>query len=175
MAVFQQSFRCSTRGRCDVVDVTPQVERIVTESKLRQGIVNVSGRGSTLGITTLEYEPGCVSDLARALERIAPVSSDYAHNARWGDDNGYSHLRSALMGTARSFPLSDGSLGLGTWQVQRLHWKQAILAQIAQAEAGPPVPLPASPTQFQKVEVSGHLRDYLAAARAEERPMRDNW
>jgi len=116
MAAFQQSFRCSTRGRCDVVDITGRVERIVTESRLRQGIVNVSARGSTLGITTLEFEPGCVSDLQRALEKIAPANSDYAHNARWGDNNGYAHLRSALVGTARSFPLSEGVLGLGTWQ-----------------------------------------------------------
>jgi secondary thiamine-phosphate synthase enzyme len=116
MAAFQGSFRCSTRGRCDVVDITSQVERVVAESRLRHGIVNVSGRGSTLGITTLEYEAGCVSDLQRALEKIAPSNFDYAHNARWGDDNGYSHLRSALMGTAKSFPLSDGALGLGTWQ-----------------------------------------------------------
>ena len=116
MAAFQQSFRLSTKGRCDVRDITPQVERIVVESRLRQGIVNVSARGSTLGITTLEYEPGCVSDLQRALEKIAPANSDYAHNARWGDDNGYAHLRSALVGTAKSFPFSEGALGLGTWQ-----------------------------------------------------------
>jgi secondary thiamine-phosphate synthase enzyme len=116
MAAFQQSFRCSTRGNCDVVDITEQVGRIVSQSRLTRGIVNISGRGSTLGITTLEYERGCVSDLERALEKIAPANSDYAHNSRWGDDNGYAHLRSALVGTAKSFPLCDGALGLGTWQ-----------------------------------------------------------
>ena len=116
MAVFQRRFHLSTKGNCDVLDITSQVERIVAESKLRTGVVNVSGRGSTLGITTLEYEPGCVADLKRALEKIAPSSSDYAHNARWGDNNGYSHLRSALIGTARSFPLIDGHLGTGVWQ-----------------------------------------------------------
>ena len=116
MAVFQRKFRCSTRGRCDVLDITPSVEQIVLESRLKQGVVNVSGRGSTLGITTLEFESGCVADLRRALEGVAPTNSDYAHNARWGDDNGYAHLRSALVGTARSFPVCDGKLGLGTWQ-----------------------------------------------------------
>ena len=116
MSVFQQGFSCSTRGHGDVVDITPQVERIVAKSGLRRGMVNISGSGSTLGITTLEYEPGCVADLQRALEKIAPANSDYAHNARWGDDNGYAHLRSALMGTAKSFPLSEGALGVGTWQ-----------------------------------------------------------
>jgi len=80
------------------------------------GIVNVSGVGSTLGITTLEFEPGCVSDLERALEKIAPSTTEYAHNVRWDDENGYSHLRSALVGTAKSFPVRQGAPGLGTWQ-----------------------------------------------------------
>jgi len=116
MATFQKQFRLSTRGHCDIIDINDRVERIVTESGIRTGIVNVSGRGSTLGITTLEYESGCVADLTRALDRIAPPTSDYAHNARWGDNNGYSHLRSALIGTAKSFALIDGQLGTGTWQ-----------------------------------------------------------
>jgi len=110
MAVFQKSFQVSTRGHCDVLDITQKVARIVAESKISEGIVNISGRGSTLGITTLEFESGCVSDLRHALEKIAPANSEYAHNARWGDNNGYSHLRSALIGTAKSFPLA-------TW-----HW-----------------------------------------------------
>ncbi len=116
MAVFQKRFRVATKGHCDVLDITPQVERIIQESRLREGVVNVSGRGSTLGVTTIEYESGCISDLRRTLEVIAPSNSNYAHNARWGDDNGYAHLRSALMGTAKSYPLSGGSLGLGAWQ-----------------------------------------------------------
>ena len=116
MAVFQKTFRISTRGHCDVLDITERVTRIVAESKVRQGTVNVSGRGSTLGVTTIEFEPGCVADLKRALEKIAPANSDYAHNARWGDDNGYAHLRSALIGTTQSFPLSNGQVGVGTWQ-----------------------------------------------------------
>jgi secondary thiamine-phosphate synthase enzyme len=116
LAVFQKRFRITTRGHCDVHDITGQVERIVTESGIKTGIVNVSGRGSTLGVTTLEFEPGCVADLRRALDQVAPATSDYAHNARWGDDNGYAHLRSALVGTTRSFPVIEGKLGTGTWQ-----------------------------------------------------------
>jgi secondary thiamine-phosphate synthase enzyme len=116
MATFQKSFRISTKGHADVLDITEQVVRIVAESHIQQGIVNVAGVGSTLGITTLEFEPGCVADLRRALEQIAPANSDYAHNARWGDDNGYAHLRSALVGTARSFPVSEGRVLTGTWQ-----------------------------------------------------------
>lgn len=116
MAVLQKTFQISTRGHTDVLDVTSEVARIVAASGIRQGIVNVSGVGSTLGITTLEFEPGCVSDLRRALDQIAPADSNYAHNARWGDDNGYAHLRSALIGTARSFPVSEGRILIGTWQ-----------------------------------------------------------
>jgi secondary thiamine-phosphate synthase enzyme len=99
-----------------VVDISARVERIVAESGIETGVVNVSGVGSTLGITTLEYESGCVADLKRALETIAPSNTNYAHNARWGDENGYSHLRSALVGTAKSYPVVCGKIGTGTWQ-----------------------------------------------------------
>jgi secondary thiamine-phosphate synthase enzyme len=92
------------------------VQQIVAESRIRSGIVNVSGLGSTLGITTIEYEPGAVADLKRALEIIAPMNDDYAHNARWGDHNGFAHLRSALVGTAKSYPVRGGALHIGTWQ-----------------------------------------------------------
>jgi secondary thiamine-phosphate synthase enzyme len=116
MATYQADFRISTRGRCDVVDITPQVSGVVSRSGMQTGMVNISGVGSTLGITTLEFESGCVADLKRALEKIAPSNTDYAHNARWGDENGYAHLRSALMGTAKSFPVSQGRVLIGTWQ-----------------------------------------------------------
>jgi secondary thiamine-phosphate synthase enzyme len=116
MAVYQRSFTLRTKGHTDVIEITAEVERIVGESGAREGIVNVSGLGSTLGIATIEYEPGAVKDLQRALEQIAPANDNYAHNARWGDHNGYAHLRSALVGTARSYPVSNGALRLGTWQ-----------------------------------------------------------
>ena len=116
MTAWQKEIAISTRGQCDVLDITSRVAQVVAESKVVTGIVNVSGVGSTLGITTLEFEPGCVSDLKRALEKIAPSNTDYAHNARWGDLNGYSHLRSALVGTARSYPVRKGRVGIGTWQ-----------------------------------------------------------
>jgi secondary thiamine-phosphate synthase enzyme len=116
MPVHQQTIRLDTKGHTDVHDITAAVQAIVEASRIHTGLVNVSGVGSTLGITTLEFEPGCVSDLKRALDLIAPVNSGYAHNARWGDDNGFAHLRSALIGTAKSFPVVNGRLGLGTWQ-----------------------------------------------------------
>ena len=116
MPSHQQEFGVSTRGQCDVLDITSQVARIVASSGVRTGVVNVSGVGSTLGVTTLEFESGCVADLQRALEKIAPSNTDYAHNARWGDENGFAHLRSALVGTAKSYPVSGGRLAIGTWQ-----------------------------------------------------------
>lgn len=116
MAVFQKTIRLSTRGRCDLIDISAEVERAVAESGIRTGMVNVSGLGSTLGVTTIEYEPGAVQDFREALDRIAPVHDNYAHNARWGDRNGYAHLRSALIGTSKTFPVRDGRLHTGTWQ-----------------------------------------------------------
>jgi secondary thiamine-phosphate synthase enzyme len=116
MAVFQRKLSISTRGHSDVLDITDRVTEVVSGSNIVQGIVNVSGVGSTLGITTLEFEPGCVSDLKRALDQVAPPNDNYAHNARWGDHNGYAHLRSALIGTAKSFPVAKGALLIGTWQ-----------------------------------------------------------
>ena len=116
MAAFQQEITVSTKGRADVLDITEAVAGVVAASGIDTGIVSISGTGSTLGITTLEFEPGCVADLKRALEKIAPSTLDYAHNARWGDQNGYSHLRSALVGTAKSFPVSGGQIKIGTWQ-----------------------------------------------------------
>jgi len=114
--VVQKEIQLSTRGRCDVHDITDAVARIVSESAVQAGVVNVSGVGSTLGITTLEFEPGCVADLKRVLDQIAPANTNYAHNARWGDENGFAHLRSALMGTAKSFPVAGGRIAIGTWQ-----------------------------------------------------------
>jgi secondary thiamine-phosphate synthase enzyme len=116
VAVVQKEIQLSTRGHCDVLDITPEVARIVAQSAVQTGIVNISGVGSTLGITTLEFEPGCVADLKRALDQIAPANTDYAHNARWGDENGFAHLRSAFMGTAKSFPIAEGRIAIGTWQ-----------------------------------------------------------
>ncbi len=116
MPVFQKTIQLSTKGHCEVLDITGQVQAIVAASRIRQGIANLAGRGSTVGITTIEFEPGVVSDLQRALEQIAPSHDDYAHNARWGDHNGYSHLRSALIGTDATFAVRDGELWLGTWQ-----------------------------------------------------------
>jgi len=100
----------------DVVDVTDQVRAFVADSGIQEGILVVFTPGSTAGVTTIEYESGAVNDLKRAMERIAPREGEYEHNRRWGDGNGYSHLRSALLGPSLAVPIQDGTPVLGTWQ-----------------------------------------------------------
>jgi secondary thiamine-phosphate synthase enzyme len=97
-------------------DITAELEKVVRESGIRTGVLSVQMLGSTGAITTIEYESGALSDLRRALDAIAPVHGDYAHNARWGDGNGFSHVRSALLRTSLSIPVVDGELALGAWQ-----------------------------------------------------------
>ena len=97
-------------------DVTGELVKLVAKSGVRNGVLTVQMLGSTGAITTIEYESGALKDLSEALERLAPVDGDYEHNARWGDGNGFSHVRSALLKTSVSIPVVDGELVLGTWQ-----------------------------------------------------------
>jgi secondary thiamine-phosphate synthase enzyme len=97
-------------------DITPELENFVRESGVRTAVLTVQMLGSTGAITTIEYESGALSDLRQALDVIAPIDGNYAHNARWGDGNGFSHVRSALLKTSLSIPVVDGELALGTWQ-----------------------------------------------------------
>jgi secondary thiamine-phosphate synthase enzyme len=96
--------------------MTDDVTQLVTQSGVTEGIVVISITGSTGAITTIEFEPGALKDLRDALERVAPIGAHYDHNARWGDGNGFSHVRSALLKTSISVPIVDGKLMLGTWQ-----------------------------------------------------------
>jgi secondary thiamine-phosphate synthase enzyme len=97
-------------------DITGELEMMVRESGIRTGVLTVELVGSTGAITTIEYESGALKDLRRALDLLAPVDAEYAHNARWGDGNGFSHVRSALLKTSVSLAVVDGELALGTWQ-----------------------------------------------------------
>jgi secondary thiamine-phosphate synthase enzyme len=97
-------------------DITSDLEAAVAEAGVETGIVAVQLSGSTGAITTIEYEAGALADLRRALEVVAPANDDYAHNARWGDGNGFSHVRSALLKTGLTIPIVNGRLALGTWQ-----------------------------------------------------------
>ena len=114
--VHNDTLEISTRGFGDVIDVTPWITSFVEKSGIRNGIVCIANPGSTAGITTLEFEPGAVADLKAALERLAPEKARYHHNDTWDDGNGFAHLRSALIGASRAFPVRDGAVALGTWQ-----------------------------------------------------------
>ena len=105
-----------TRGECDVVDITSQVASQVAESGIGSGTVTVFVAGSTAGVTTIEYESGVIADLQQAWERAVPRGIPYAHDRRWGDGNGYSHVRASMLGCSLIVPFSDGNLTLGTWQ-----------------------------------------------------------
>ncbi|MDP7551580.1 MAG: secondary thiamine-phosphate synthase enzyme YjbQ [Nitrospinaceae bacterium] len=110
------SFEMQTAGFGDILDVTRQVAQGVSGSGLSDGTATVFVPGSTAGITTIEYESGAVEDLKKAIERQASVNLHYAHDARWGDGNGFSHVRAALMGASLTVPFIRSELQLGTWQ-----------------------------------------------------------
>ena len=106
----------TTKGQGDAHDITDMVATAVAESSCRAGTVTVFVVGSTATVTTIEFEPGAIADVNRLLEEIAPRAADYRHHLRWGDDNGSSHVRAALMGPSLTVPFADGTLILGTWQ-----------------------------------------------------------
>ena len=116
MDVVNEILAVATTADTDAVDLTPQLEHLLTKSGLHQGQVVVFVPGSTGAVTTIEFESGVIEDLKAAIDRLAPRSISYAHDARWGDGNGYSHVRAALLGPSLSVPISDGCLSLGTWQ-----------------------------------------------------------
>ncbi len=106
----------STTSETDILEITSDVQARVDASGVRDGLCVVHVAGSTASISTIEFESGAVADLKRALEKLAPMNAEYEHNLRWGDGNGYSHVRAALMGPSRVFPVHGGELSLGTWQ-----------------------------------------------------------
>lgn len=116
MTVTTKGLQLNTRGNCDIIDITPQVSGEVERSGLEAGTVTIFVSGSTAGVTTVEYEPGLVSDLQALFERIVPQGIDYRHNIRWGDGNGHAHVRASLLGASLTIPFTQKSLMLGTWQ-----------------------------------------------------------
>jgi len=105
-----------TSAATDVIDITDDIAAKVRKAGIGEGQALISVPGSTASVTTIEYESGVVRDLVAALERIAPADIPYRHDARWGDGNGYAHVRAALLGPSVVIPVSGGRLVLGTWQ-----------------------------------------------------------
>jgi secondary thiamine-phosphate synthase enzyme len=114
--VITKKISLQTRGHGDIIDITPQVERQLAEANVNDGTVTVFVAGSTAGVTTIEFEPGLVADFQSMWERVAPENIPYEHNRRWGDGNGYSHVRASLLGGSLVVPFSDKKLIVGTWQ-----------------------------------------------------------
>ena len=114
--VVSEFISLQTKGFGDIIDITSNVVSIIEGSKMKNGAVTVFCPGSTGAVTTIEYERGVLEDLKKAIERMAPSDIPYAHDRRWGDGNGFSHVRAALVGPSLTVPLTRGALALGTWQ-----------------------------------------------------------
>jgi secondary thiamine-phosphate synthase enzyme len=106
----------NTSGELDVVNITEEVRRLIKRSGINDGVAHIFVAGATAALTTIEFEPGAVADLKEAFSRLVPEDLEYAHNARWGDGNGHSHIRAALLGPDITVPVRGGSPLLGTWQ-----------------------------------------------------------
>jgi secondary thiamine-phosphate synthase enzyme len=116
MTVKTTTINLSTRGDTDIHDITSQIANAVSRSGLKDGLATVFCPSSTSALTTIEYESGALSDLRRLFDEIIPQNREYAHNARWHDGNGHSHIRAALLGPSLTIPFVNGELTLGTWQ-----------------------------------------------------------
>jgi secondary thiamine-phosphate synthase enzyme len=116
MKSVSEKIKLRTKGEVDMIDITTEVESLVAGSRIRDGIATVFVQGSTAAVTTIEYEPGLLSDFPSLLERIAPRSAVYEHEERWHDGNGHSHVRASLLGPSLTVPINNGKLTLGTWQ-----------------------------------------------------------
>jgi secondary thiamine-phosphate synthase enzyme len=115
--VVTKEIEVRTKGNCDIIDITAQVAKAVTESGIAAGTATIFNVGSTAGITTTEYEPGLVKhDIKAAFEKLAPRDGQYEHNKTWDDDNGYAHVRASMLGPSLVVPVVGGKLTLGTWQ-----------------------------------------------------------
>ncbi len=116
MNVKTKYIELKTSGNTDILNITQEVTKMVAETGLHDGTVTLFTPSATSAITTIEYESGCLTDLRRLFDEIVDPARHYAHNARWGDGNGHSHVRAALLGPSLTVPFVDGRLTLGTWQ-----------------------------------------------------------
>ncbi|MBR1369887.1 secondary thiamine-phosphate synthase enzyme [Methanocalculus chunghsingensis] len=121
--MYQTRIQIRTSGEGDIIDITSALSDAVRTSGIQTGVLHLFVIGSTAALTTIEYDPGALADLREALDRVAPSGAPYAHDARWGDGNGRSHVRAAILGPSISIPVAEGKLLLGTWQ-------QAILVEL---------------------------------------------
>lgn len=116
MAVKTMAVQLETQGNADILDITGEVMVAINKSEIENGVATIFCPSATSALTTLEYESGCISDLRRLFDEIVNPDEHYAHNARWHDGNGHSHVRAALLGPSLSVPFVDQTMTLGTWQ-----------------------------------------------------------
>jgi secondary thiamine-phosphate synthase enzyme len=114
--IITKQISLQSKGHCDIIDITAQVEQQLAEADIKNGTVTLFVAGSTAGISTIEYEPGLISDFQSMWERNVPENIPYNHDRAWGDGNGYSHVRASLLGASLVVPLNNKKLTLGTWQ-----------------------------------------------------------
>jgi len=114
--VVTREITLNTKGECDIIDITPDIGQEVAKAGMAKGVVTIFVAGSTAGLTTIEFESGVLADLQGMWERIVPKDITYAHDRRWGDGNGYSHVRASLLGASLTVPFSNNRLMVGTWQ-----------------------------------------------------------
>jgi len=114
--VITKNISLQTKGECDIVDITSPVQEQLSGAGVKDGIVTVFITGSTAGVTTIENEPGLISDFKEMWERVVSKNMEYQHDRAWGDGNGYSHVRASLLGASLVIPFNDKKLSLGTWQ-----------------------------------------------------------
>lgn len=111
-----KKFTERTAGHCDIIDITAKIHEAIEKEQIRHGLITAFVSGSTAALTTIEYESGLIQDLKESVERLIPSDRRYHHDNRWGDDNGFSHLRAALFGPSIALPVQNGKVCLGTWQ-----------------------------------------------------------
>lgn len=116
MPVITKTIKVSSKSDTDIIDITRDVQNIISESGMKSGMANVFVPGSTASVSTIEFEPNLVQDMKDAIERLVPSGIKYRHAETWNDDNGSSHVRAALMGPGITVPFKDGKLLLGAWQ-----------------------------------------------------------
>jgi len=116
MSVFNDTVNIKTKGENDIVDITTDIQRVISKSKLKEGICLIFCPGSTGTISTIEYEPGLMYDFPKILDKIAPKNLEYRHHETWHDDNGRSHCKATLMGSSLTIPFQNNKIIHGTWQ-----------------------------------------------------------
>jgi len=116
MTIHTKKILEKTAGFCDIVDITAKVRELIQNGKIHHGLATLFVSGSTAALTTIEHEPGLIQDLKEFVEKFIPSNRRYHHDDRWGDDNGFSHLRASLFGPSLAIPIENGLPLLGTWQ-----------------------------------------------------------